>query len=146
MDDRTLLEKAAKAAGYVTPFMVPDHKGKFCIVTDDGWQEWNPLLDDGDALRLAVKLEIELYVSSDDGSIGSYAGWVKEWTGGVQYCIERHENSDPYAATRRCIVRAAASLGDARPCAGANCGTRTGQHSAECIAEHARACAPRAKD
>jgi hypothetical protein len=40
-------------------------------------------------------------------------------------------------------VRAAASLGDARPCAGANCGTTTGQHSAECIAEHARACAPR---
>ncbi len=48
---------------------------------------WNPLTDDGDALRLAVKLRIEVE-----------AGWMVF-------------SEDPYAATRRAIVRAAAEIG-----------------------------------
>ena len=58
MDDRELLELAAKAAG------VDPTKLKTPYVSQDGlatgWNEWNPLTDDGDALRLAVKLRLDV--------------------------------------------------------------------------------------
>jgi hypothetical protein len=63
MSDRELLELAAKAAGMdytEANFAAP---GEF----ESGWgmvenigAYWNPLTDDGDALRLAVKLEIDI--------------------------------------------------------------------------------------
>lgn len=53
--DRELLEMAAKAARY----QYAKHGGY--IVVDGIPGNWNPLTDDGDALRLAVKLEIELW-------------------------------------------------------------------------------------
>jgi hypothetical protein len=62
---------------------------------DEGWTPWNPLDDDGTALRLAVKLRINVepvYV------------WHGPWTNGGTL-------EDPYAATRRVIVRAAAEIG-----------------------------------
>lgn len=55
---------------------------------------WNPLEDDGDALRLAVKLNITV----DPKYL--YKG---PWDGGGTLC-------DPYEATRRAIVRAAAEI------------------------------------
>ena len=51
MIDRELLELAAKASGKLTPSWYGNDayfEGVLC--------RWNPLLDDGDALRLAVKL------------------------------------------------------------------------------------------
>lgn len=90
MTDRELLELAAKAA---------DIKGlNFDRVRRD-WP-WNPLDDDGDALRLAVKLF--LHVSVDDG--------FTEAQGDYRPLTEAHDG-DPYAATRRAIVRAAAEIG-----------------------------------
>jgi hypothetical protein len=66
---------------------------------------WNPLVDDGDALRLAVNLSIEFQFSAG-------ATWVK-WCIGHNSVHLHHEphNGDPYAATRRAIVRAAAEIG-----------------------------------
>lgn len=49
--DRELLELAAKAAGYE----YAKHGGYIVVFGIPG--NWNPLSDDGDALRLAVKLE-----------------------------------------------------------------------------------------
>ena len=64
MDDRELLELAAKAAGEHVKFFnsagdpvigFPAFGPESCLV-----RIWNPLNDDGDALRLAVKLRISV--------------------------------------------------------------------------------------
>ena len=52
MTDRELLEAAAKAAGI--DYYARAQSGG--MLTDNG--EWNPLTDDGDALRLAVRLRM----------------------------------------------------------------------------------------
>ena len=102
MTDKELLELAATAHGDLV--YVPDMGW---IAQDEhgnrgAW--WNPLGDDGDALRLAVKLSIELEavpfggraVIRDDDDCGEYFDV---------------EGDDHYAATRRAIVRAAAEIG-----------------------------------
>ena len=96
--DRELLEMAAKAARY----QYAKHGGY--IVVDGIPGNWNPLTDDGDALRLAVKLEIELWF----GNGGLNAS-------GMSMDIEEDYGEDPAAATRRAIVRAAAAIGEAMP-------------------------------
>ena len=89
MTDRELLELAAKAAGIAVSF---DRARR-----DWGW---NPLDDDGDALRLAVKLRIDLLHAFDTRTA------MAENTSGYAA-----EGQDPCAATRRAIVRAAAEIG-----------------------------------
>jgi len=61
-----------------------------------------PLTDDGDALRLAVRLGIVVNVWVSAGK--TYAGDTEG-----QGCTEQH-NGDSCAATRRAIVRAAAAI------------------------------------
>jgi hypothetical protein len=105
MDDRELLELAAKAAGIDTK-----HSLRFSDVAFD-WQarlnRWNPLIDDGDAFRLAVKLKINISI------IGKYDNEILAYSAAHHYDEEPSESmeSDPYAATRRAIVRAAAEIG-----------------------------------
>ncbi len=67
------------------------------------WTWWNPLTDDGHALRLAVKLRINLHFCESDAMTTAYA------EGGIQGAAVDFMD-DPYAATRRAIVRAAAEL------------------------------------
>ncbi len=101
MTDRELLELAARAAGIKHP------GGEHSIHNDgrlwdcNGLRWWNPLTDDGDALRLAVKLNL-CVVHTGIGVSVSEAG--------CHSSIE-HSHPDPYAATRRAIVRAAAEIG-----------------------------------
>jgi len=70
---------------------------------------WNPLTDDGDALRLAVKLGIS------PGTSGKYVGarWQPQGNAYLEPigipCFEIGD--DPYAATRRAIVLAAVEIG-----------------------------------
>lgn len=94
MTDRELLELAAKAAGIPLTDLNIDIYGA---------NAWNPLTDDGDALRLAVKLEMR--VDCNDTHTTVYEGVTSE-----QRFSEQSDN-DPYAATRRAIVRAAAEIG-----------------------------------
>ena len=89
MTDREYLELAAKAAGI-------DIEWQPC-----GWAhdnntgcEWNPLTNDADALRLAVKLHLPV-----EAMIAFVAEREPDW------------HKDPYAATRRAITRAAAEMG-----------------------------------
>ena len=105
MTDRELLEKAAKAAGMETMWDQP--RGARTGVlrarlpgSGDAFPYWNPLQDDGDALRLAVKLRITpmLRALGCDASDAFMA-----------MAYERYRD-DPYAATRRAIVRAAAAM------------------------------------
>ena len=106
MTDSELLELAAKAQGY--KYM----NGALWDGRDVVDYGWNPFEDDGQALRLAVKLNIDLSHS-----------WVVV-SGADHYpmaSIHAHFNSiesyyelkeaDPYAAARRAIVNVAAELG-----------------------------------
>jgi hypothetical protein len=99
MSDRELLEAAAKAAGIEFDFCRPELGG--CHL---GSRWWNPLTDDGDALRLAVKLRLTVNCSYDDVTLCGQEFTQKE------VFLERN-GEDPLAATRRAIVRAAAAIG-----------------------------------
>ena len=55
MTDRELLELAAKASGELTASWCGND-----AYFDGVLSRWNPLEDDGDALRLAVKLELDV--------------------------------------------------------------------------------------
>ena len=96
MSDRELLELAAKAAGIET---FRTSAGN--LVTDNNGKSWNPLTDDGDALRLAVKLRLDITF----GAFGIYACKTLEDT------CHRVPSYDS-EATRRAIVRAAAIIGE----------------------------------
>jgi hypothetical protein len=118
MTDRELLELAAKAAGIEVWFprmnggRNPDGSRIIlepCHTEQNGFvEEWNPLTDDGDALRLAVKLEMTVYVPQPKTAKYNNAGCQNH-----EATIEALEpaGDDPYAATRRAIVRAAAEIG-----------------------------------
>ncbi|CAB3643339.1 hypothetical protein LMG26685_02153 [Achromobacter mucicolens] len=98
--DRELLELAAKAAGLEYHWVKVDG-GSLMQASEPGSrseESWNPLTDDGDALRLAVKLCI-----TD----------LKLAVGALVFAEGFQE--DKYAATRRAIVRAAAELAQAHP-------------------------------
>lgn len=98
MTDRELLELAAKAAQIMVN---PWHEKYGLLLSDFDFEPWNPLTDDGDALRLAVKLGVDIYVDEGKSEV-----WVTE----SNHPIEHFDN-DHYAATRRAIVRAAAEIG-----------------------------------
>lgn len=98
MTDKELLELAAKAAGIEGTWF--DHGSDdygLLIQTHEPHRhlsDWNPLEDDGDALRLAVKVGLDylMYMELNKDLMKLY-------------------EKDPYSATRRAIVRAAAEIG-----------------------------------
>ena len=103
MTDKELLELAAKAAGYEYPDFNSVNGSAFWVPM---YGFWNPLTDDGDAMRLAVKLGLALVV----GNVNDYIAVQSERLPEV---IHSDKTDDPYAATRRAIVRAAAEIGRA---------------------------------
>ena len=96
-DNRELLELAAKAAGYVVEFMGED------AFRNGQMGYWNPLEDDGDAFRLAVTLGINVTFGS---TMVNAEREQPEEVASVELFRD-----DPYAATRRAIVQAAAEIG-----------------------------------
>ena len=108
MSDHELLKLAAKAAGcgevwYLqgsdTPYIGPRYE----LGAEVKYTTWNPLTDDGDALRLAVDLRLTVLESSVRMPCGDV---VNVFPG---------EAPDRYAATRRAIVMAAAEIGRQMP-------------------------------
>lgn len=97
--DRELLELAAKAMGDD----VVQFRGHYLHDRDQYYFRWNPLTDDGDALRLAVKLQIDVKQYGDRVAAWFEGGFIG--TGFIPYY------DDPNAATRRAIVLAAAEIG-----------------------------------
>lgn len=111
--DKELLEAAARAAGIhvwrgrLQPdLLFRNAQSGDGVVTG---VEWNPLTDDGDALRLAVKLNLE-FCRGLRGPKVEIA--VLAMHGDI--CVAEFLGDDPHAATRRTIVRAAASIGQAQ--------------------------------
>ena len=108
MTDKELLELAAKAAGYVS-----HGYGELCggspslyLQEADFTGIWSPLTDDGDALRLAVKLKLQISLGNRHVSVFDEAGFIN-----FQTEVLAHRGDD--AATRRAITRAAAEIGKA---------------------------------
>jgi hypothetical protein len=95
MSDRELLEFAAKAAGYV---LQETEDGYECNFDDS--RIWNPITDDGDAMRLMVKRKI-LRCHMD-----LFHRFYEE---------EIARGRSEADATRRAIVRAAAEIGRQMP-------------------------------
>ncbi len=106
MTDRELLEMAAKAAGIDVRGRYEDEDTLLIrLASGRSKSRWNPLTDDGDALRLAVKLHmtVRCYMGTTVAQIG---------IPGLKNAYEEVTNhDDPAAATRRAIVRAAAEIG-----------------------------------
>jgi hypothetical protein len=118
--DRKLLELAAKAAEYgetvyfsagqdndpPTPYFRCKNIAS----------RWNPLTDDGDALRLAVKLGLDIQRTNRLNNIEGNCtkirirDYSKHYLSGHRF-VEEDVRDDHYAATRRAIVRAAAEIG-----------------------------------
>ena len=117
MTEREMLEFAAKAVGITlkpvevknVEFMGDDRFIGF--MTDHaqwkrGWFE--PLTDDGDALRLAVKFGLIVCVMRDPGFTGVYIG--SDSPCGKYDTVEMHGDNE-MAATRLAITKAAAEIG-----------------------------------
>lgn len=111
--DKDLLIQAAVAAGHlVLPDVAPQ---VFVRRLEDGtemYREWQPLTDNGDAFRLAVQLRFGVKVNGS-----TQADWqdpdctivLFDSSEGAHRLNQPHEGQ-PEAATRRAIVRAAASI------------------------------------
>lgn len=113
MDDRTLIERAAKAAGYVLRWNADWMGGRGCyqrqvlnkpdpIISD--WLPWSPLTDDADIARLEADCEIDVgWTAIGVCSLNRQAG---------DAFFERYadHNGDKQKARRYASTRAAASL------------------------------------
>lgn len=116
MNDRELIDNAARAA----------KNAGMCLLyggsTDEAesywhydFRRWEPLDDDGDALRLAVKLNLRLECMTTQTAASTFDQKISV---PVDHTIEKEcarwpFEQCPYAATRRAIVRAAAAIGAA---------------------------------
>lgn len=119
MNDRELLELAAKAAGIdaywsvdgtiqMRPMFVVSAGGAMGTMPHE--EEWNPLKHDSDAFRLMVRLGLLVGPGSDESWAQHYWGESMGWLTIKEKC-----DDDATAATRRAIVRAAAEIGRAMP-------------------------------
>jgi hypothetical protein len=84
----------------------PIHRGAVILGASGAFDRyWNPLTDDGDALRLAVQLKRRVSVCVDHTNV--------DWWADADTLLDICQNAgdDPCAATRRAIVRAAAAIG-----------------------------------
>lgn len=106
-EDEKLLMLAAKAEGREPPC---DANGIWSawVGTDVTGHWWNPLENDGDALRLAVKLDISLRLDGDE--LTGIAHWRRN---GKTYRVVGNYRTGNGAEARRLIVRAAAEIGKA---------------------------------
>jgi hypothetical protein len=109
--DNELLELAAEAAGIKLCW--GSKPGKIecpALLGSTEWTWWNPLTDDGDALRLAVKLRIKFRYNE---ALGQALAWTVGAQGFEAHANIEDCNRDEYACARLAIVRAAAGIGAA---------------------------------
>lgn len=120
MEDRKLLEAAAKAAGFHYHGVRVGLDYENCYVSKTGdtddWFVWSPLTDDGQALQLMAILGLDVQYSPEAVEVVAHqharidgkeavAPWAWESLLGTQ---------SPAAPTRRAIVSAAAAVANAQ--------------------------------
>lgn len=110
MDDRLLLDLAAKAVGIQLEENRHVPSGGIWIVDNQTRQDivWSPLTSDGDALRLATNLQLSIlwftnlqYVMVERRGFGENIGWV--------------DDAGRNGAVRRAITVVAAQIGSTLP-------------------------------
>lgn len=106
MTDLDLIMLSAAAAGLTAGRISECRK---YIYTHELGKWWSPLMDDGDALRLAVALNIDIQHGEQEGYVS-----VREKRGARIFAPYKHHATDRGAATRYAIVVAAAKIGKAR--------------------------------
>ena len=132
MTDREMLELAARAAGIKGKVINAEGLGAWIPMPGASSAVWNPLDDDGDALRLVVKLGLHItqypiYDEPKHSAIAKKSARLLDDTCDdtcVDTCDDTCDDtcvdtcvgievydSDPYAATRRAITHAAAEIG-----------------------------------
>ncbi|QKH34626.1 hypothetical protein FOC84_06535 [Achromobacter pestifer] len=119
--DRELLELAARA-NWAQEVADDEISLRYCEINDgilylhadnqdhngrDREFVWNPLTDDGDALRLAVKLSLRVE-ARPDGHIYVWSGEYLIWR---DFAFNEHVDHEREAAMRRAIVNTAAEIG-----------------------------------
>lgn len=110
MNDREMLEYAAKAAGYTWSNDRRITHGGLWITAPITKTNWNPRDNDGDAFRLAVKLCLSVKHGVDlFDETNTFCAFA--YFSGIGECAFIPHRDDPYAATRRAIVWAAAEIG-----------------------------------
>lgn len=113
MDNREMLELAAKAVGYEYEYTDHTGRGEFeqhqirneqgCLV------DWNPLEDDGDCARMESKLSIDV-------EWGMYAAFVCLGLASKSFCeLYANHKGDKDKARRYASTRLAAEIGKDMP-------------------------------
>ena len=121
--DRELLELAAKAAGLQLcgySWIGENEDDDECEVLESAFvklrpeQElaarWNPLTDDGDALRLAVRLGLGI-LFGQYAPLDVYSVYISKVEGGDELAVGCITDGDEFGVVRRAITRAAAQIG-----------------------------------
>ena len=119
--DRELLELAAKASGLLLcgySWIGENEDDDECEILEAAFVKnypeqdvaimWNPLTDDGDALRLTVVLGLDVTIDN-----GRSHTWADTHSMPCEALVKELHGNDALAATRRAIVRAAAAIGEA---------------------------------
>jgi hypothetical protein len=118
MTDRELLALAAKAAGIKIDKSEFNGGGRgntgFNMLGDavldwHNYKTWNPLTNDGDALRLAVKLKLNLECLGEAAQVNFMDNMHNSRH--INVGAKEGRGHDMYSATRAAIVRAAAEIG-----------------------------------
>lgn len=108
LTDRELLELAAKSVGYAyrweegLPFPQIQENNHGVL----SWEFWHPLSDDGDALRLAGILKLNLFINDSGTTAVKGLKVVHELTS-----LSEQRYGDKFLATRLAIVKLAAEIG-----------------------------------
>lgn len=106
-------EMAAKAAGLSVKTW-DGHTGTMCAIDDDHHGKmWNPPDNDGEALRLAVKLPLHI-LHNDPGEPVLWVSAVLNKRG-LHGVAEFQDEAQRTEATRHAIFRAAIAIGKAMP-------------------------------
>lgn len=112
MTDRELLEFAAKAAGIILEWDGPQDGWQAMYYEGKTYHGWDPLGDDGDALRLAVKLQLNVFNEHVNAGCAYCTGQDDDVFPDASSGNNEGEVIDEdYAATRIAIVLAAAEIG-----------------------------------
>lgn len=108
MNTKELLELAAAAVGYEIDQDPPSEDGLWLLGDAPAW--WNPIDDDGDAFRLAVKMRFRIECT-DEGQVYIWLGEQLVWN---QFALHTDNDQERAAATRIAIVRATAEIVQSR--------------------------------